>query len=87
MKLYQKQQLIREHRVKRKSVKRTWILNHPTALCFYWERNTYDRMLNRSLDADDEFIEWCYQNYIQVHHEWVECPDEATMTLFVLKWM
>jgi len=69
------------------STTRKWIYNHPTALCFYWERNTYDRMLNRSLDAEDEFVNWCFQNYIQVHHEWVECPDAATATLFMLKWM
>jgi hypothetical protein len=78
--------LIWEKRVKLE-MKRKWTINYPTKLCFYWERGTYDRMLNRKLEDDDEFYNWCYQNYIQVHHEWVECPDEATMTLFVLKWL
>jgi len=68
-------------------MKRKWAINYPTKLYFYWERGTYDRMLNRKLEDDEDFYNWCYQNYIQVHHEWVECPDEATMTLFVLKWM
>jgi hypothetical protein len=78
--------LIYEKWVKRK-MKRKWVCNYPVVLAFYWERNTYDRMVNRSLHADDEFVEWCFQHYIQVHHDWVECPDEATTTLFMLKWM
>jgi len=68
-------------------LKRKWTANYPTKLCCYWERGSYDRMLNRSLEADDEFVEWCFKHCIQLHQDWVECPDEATMTLFVLKWM
>ena len=67
--------------------KRKWVYNHPTKLCFYWERGAYDRMLNRSLEADDEFVEWCSQNYIQVHSDWIECPDDETVLLFALRWV
>ena len=70
----------------KEETKRKWIYNHPTALCFYWERNAYERMVNRSLEADDEFFEWCYQHYIQVHTDWVECPDDETVLLFALRW-
>lgn len=68
-------------------VMKRWLYGHPTDLCFYWERNAYDRMLNRSLDADDQFMEWCFQHCVQVHHEWVECPDQAAVTLFMLRWL
>ena len=78
--------LIYEYWVKRK-MKRKWEYNWPTALCFYWERGTYDRMLNRKLEDDDEFYNWCFQNSIQVHHDWVECPDDETVLLFELRWV
>ena len=78
--------LIYEYWVKRK-MKRKWEYNWPTALCFYWERGTYDRMLNRKLEDDDEFYNWCFQNSIQVHHDWVECPDDETVLLFALRWV
>ena len=77
--------LIKEYRVPRKE--RKWEYNWPTALCFYWERGTYDRMLNRKLEDDDEFVKWCSQNSIQVHHDWVECPDDETVLLFALRWV
>ena len=78
--------LIYERWVKRKSMKRTWEYS-PAIRTFFWNRTTYDRMLDRKLEADDEFVEWCWQHDCNIHETWVECPDEATATLFMLKWM
>jgi hypothetical protein len=78
--------LIYEKWVKRRHLqKRKWEYQ-PHIRTFFWDRGTTDRMLNRLLEDDDEFVEWCWQHDCNVHHTWVECPDDETVTMFVLRW-
>jgi len=77
--------LIYEKWVKRRGMKRRWVYQ-PHIHTFFWDRSAYDRMFNRMLEDDDEFVEWCWQHDCNIHHTWVEVPDEKTVTLFMLKW-
>ena len=67
------------------NIKRKWVYN-PHIKTFFWDRGFYDRMVNRTLEADDQFIEWCWQHDCNVEKIQVEVPDERTASLFLLKW-
>ena len=64
---------------------RKWVYQ-PNIKTFFWDRGFYDRMVDRTLEADDDFVEWCWQNDCNIDNTWVEVPDERTATLFMLKW-
>lgn len=77
--------LIYEKWVKRRGMKRRWEYS-PAIRTFFWERTTSDRLVDRKLEDDDDFVEWCWQHDCNVHETWVELPDEKTASLFLLRW-
>lgn len=66
--------------------KKKWTYQHHIRP-FFWDRSTYDRMLDRKLDSDDEFVEWCWQHDCNIHGCWVECPDDEAALLFTMRWL
>jgi hypothetical protein len=66
-------------------MKREWVY-HSKIRTFFWDRDSYSRMLNRTLEDDDDFVEWCEEHSCNVDQTWVECPDDETVTMFILRW-
>ena len=65
--------------------KRHWEYD-PNIKTFFWIRSTYDRMLDRRLENDDELVEWCAENNCETKGMTVTLPDEESITLFTLRW-
>lgn len=36
--------------------------------------------------ANQEMLNWCYNNNCTIFGNWVECPDAETYVLFGLRW-
>jgi hypothetical protein len=77
--------LIYEKWVQRRGMKREWVY-HPKIRTFFWDRGPYERMVNRKLETDEEFMAWCEEHDCNVHETWVECLDDRTASLFLLRW-
>jgi len=43
-------------------------------------------MLNHNLETDEELVAWCEEYSCNVYQNWVECPDDETVTMFILRW-
>lgn len=65
--------------------KRHWEYD-PKIKTFFWIRSTYDMMLDRRLENDDELVEWCWKYDCNMHENMIEMPDERTASLFLLRW-
>ena len=54
---------------------------------FFWLRDDYlDLRMSSKLQNDAELIAWCEQHDCNMQDDWIECPDDRTATLFMLKW-
>ena len=74
------------YRVPRKlPMKRVWEYS-PAIRTFFWNRDHYSRMLNHNLETDEELLAWCEEYSCNVYQNWVECPDDETATMFILRW-
>jgi len=54
----------------------------PHIKTFFWTGNFYRQ-------HQKEIVQWCKQygcNMPSKDHGWVECPDDKTVTMFVLRW-
>ena len=69
------------------SVKTKIWVAQPHIRTFFWERDSYSRMIKRMLEEDDELVKWCHTYRCKIQDTWIECPDDKTMTLFMMKWM
>ena len=43
-------------------------------------------MTNRKLEDDAEFMAWCEEHDCNAYETWVECLDDETVTMFILRW-
>ena len=81
-----KARISKAYRVPRKTrMKREWVY-HSKIRTFFWDRDHYSRMLNHTLERDEEVLAWCEEYSCNVYQTWVECPDDETVTMFILRW-
>ena len=64
---------------------RKWVY-HSSIRTFFWEREHEKRMDHYKLANDADLMEWCQKYNCIVHYTWVECPDDETVLLFLLRW-
>ena len=60
-----------------------WVAQ-PDILHWFWDRGFYDGA--RSLEEDDELVEWCWQNDCEMGLAWVRCPNQEVYTMFALRY-
>ena len=67
--------------------KREWVYS-PHILTFFWDHKHQKSGWSRDgeLLSDTELTKWCSENGCRINYTWVECPDEETVTAFVLRW-
>lgn len=65
-------------------------LPDPDILRFWWVRTQNDYMAERTLEGDDELVEWCYQHNCTIHDDplaFIKCYDKKTFALFKMFWV
>jgi hypothetical protein len=67
--------------------KRGWVYA-PHILTFFWDHNHQKSGYARDgeLINDTELYKWCIDHNCRINYTWVECPDEETVVLFILRW-
>ena len=65
--------------------KRNWVYQKHIRT-FFWDRGPWERMTNRKLEDDAEFMAWCEEHDCNAYETWVECLDDETVTMFILRW-